>query len=431
LVQVCEAVIRLSLFGLMTLTIINTVNSALCLSLLLTGLQKRYADDEDFQLTTAEEVLLAKQAAELQDPDPPLSKPHAATATPKQPPHTVNAVKDMAPTASLQHSASLPNADTVTNAAAAEAACKPPAPALLHSVSLPAASPAAASEATAAAATPSQLPAAQPARESAPAVAQHTQDLPSSSAAAVDAVDAPAMSDGGSQRSRSRIWRPPFALSPGTSPQRSSGTSSHQAACRPQALTPAKQALNALAKAADSDRASDQAGIQSPQRSGAGPTLMPGVDSPLKALADQVGERALTKKRKSADSPAPPPGSPKRNQGSGDRQASKTSKMASFVKSAIQLLGSDTKTKKNGGGDMGQGDKEKGSRKAGKGADLKAIAARQMEAALGKQLAKTKPSGKLTTDMVGKHRGNWFHTQLCAHHLMHTMNGHRHQDTKS
>jgi len=374
------------------------------------GMQKRFADDEDFQLTTAETALLAKQAAELQDYD---QLPTAAT---QQAPPVVP-VKGSADAPALKHSTSMPASTAAAKAAAPaettapEAVMKPAHPVLLHSASMPAATTKAASAAAdeAKAAADEAKPAADEARAAAEqqawpqlpaglsALLNHvpssplrrsTQELHSGANAAVAAAAAPAaadangaanaaapaaasadgaataaaaapaVSEGASQKSQSKVWLPPFAFT--SSPQCSSGTSAQQAASSMPATTPAKatshtQALSCAAASVTAEKRS----------------LTEGPASPLGTLADQVGQRMLTKKRKSADGEL-------HDSQERDMQATHGSKSASF-RSALDSLGSDSQGKKA----MGVDGKEKTEGHAGR--SLQAIAAQQMAEALSKK----------------------------------------------
>ena len=349
-------------------------------------MQKHFADDEDFQLTTAETALLAKQAAELQDYD---QLPTAAT---KQAQSLVP-VKGSADVPALKHSTSMPASTPATKAAAPakttapEAVTKPAHSVLLHSASMPAAT---AHEAKAAAdevnavdgakvaaekqASP-QLPAGLHAllnRVPSSPLHRSTQELHSGAtspaAAAADgaataAAAVPAVSEGASQKSQSKIWRPPFAVS--SSPPRSSSTSAQQAAGSTPAGTPAEEASHtqALSRAA--------AGVTAEKR-----PMTEGPASPLSTLADKVGEmqRVLAKKRKC------PEGESHDSQ-EGDVQTTRGRKSASF-RSVLDSLGRESQGGKATGVDEGA-QKEKTNGHAGK--SLQAIAARQMAEALSKK----------------------------------------------
>ncbi len=361
-------------------------------------MQKHFRDDEDFQLTTAETALLAKQAAELQDYD------QLPTAAMQQAPPLVPALK---------HSTSLPASTAATKAAAPaetavpEAVMKPAHPVLLHSASMPAATTkaasAAADEAKAAAdeaeaagdeakvaaeqqASP-KLPAglnripSSPLRRStqelhsgvnaaaAPAAADGAA-LAAAPAAATAAADgaatadaAPAVSEGASKKSQSKIWRPPSAVS--HSPQRSSGTSAPQAASSTPAGTPTKEASHTQV------RSQAAAGVAAEKR-----PLTEGPASLLGALADKVGQnqRMLAKKRKC------PEGESLDSQ-ERDVQATRGSKSASFS-AVLDSLGRESRGKKAMGVNEGA-QKEKTHGHAGK--SLQAIAAQQMAEALSKK----------------------------------------------
>ena len=354
-------------------------------------MQKHFADDEDFQLTTAETALLAKQAAELQDYD---QLPSAAT---KQPQPLVP-VKGSADVPALKHSTSMPASTPATKAAAPaettapEAVTKPAHSVLLHSASMPAATTkaAAAHEAKAAAdevnavdgakvaaekqASP-QLPAGLHAllnRVPSSPLHRSTQELhsgatsPAAAAAAADGAAtaaAPAVSEGASQKSQSKIWRPPFAVS--SPPPCSSSTSAQQAANSTPAGTPAEEASHtqALSRAA--------AGVTGEKR-----PMTEGPAGPLSTLADKVGQmqRVLAKKRKC------PEGESHDSQ-EGDVQATRGRKSASF-RSVLDSLGRESQGGKATGVDEGA-QKEKTNGHAGK--SLQAIAARQMAEALSKK----------------------------------------------
>lgn len=316
-------------------------------------LQKRYADDEDFQLTTAETALLAKQAAALQDYDMP-STPAAVPAADVPQPQL-----DSAAASTLHHSASSPaGATTTKTAAAAEAAKKnaavkagtpapphfaPTAAARTEAASAPADEAKAAVKQQEAVLLPASLQAvlkrlpASPARRSTQELhsganaaspdAAGVAPVNSAAAGAADEADAAnsAASEGAMQKSPGKIWRPPFAIGQAASPQRSSESSLHQAASRSQASSPAKSA------------------------------------SPLKALAAQVGKQILTKKRKSME-----------------------------FTSALSSLGSDSKAEKGSAGDGGV-ETGAGQGHAAGSRDLRAIAAQQMARAMAKHKSSTAP----------------------------------------
>ena len=379
------------------------------------GMQKRFADDEDFQLATAETALLAKQAAELQDYD---QLPTAAT---QQAPPVVP-VKGSADAPALKHSTSMPASTAAAKAAAPaettapEAVMKPAHPVLLHSASMPAATTKAASAAAdeAKAAADEAKPAADEARAAAEQQAwpqlpaglsallnrvpssplrRSTQELHSGANAAVAAAAAPAaadangaanaaapaaasadgaataaaaapaVSEGASQKSQSKVWRPPFAVT--SSPQRSSGTSAQQAASSMPAGTPAKEPSHTQA------RSQAAAGVTAEKRS-----LTEGPASPLGALADKACQmqRMLAKKRKC------PEGESHDSQ-ERDMQATRGSKSARF-RSDLDSLARESQGKKAMEVDEGA-QKEKTNGHAGK--SLQAIAARQMAEALSKK----------------------------------------------
>ncbi|DBA87025.1 TPA: hypothetical protein ACH3X2_000400 [Trebouxia sp. C0005] len=357
--------------------------------------RKRFADDEDFQLTTAETALLAKQAVELQDYDQ-LPTPATQQAPPLAP------VKGSADVAALKHSTSMPATTPATKAAAPadttvpEAVMKPAHPVLLRSASMPAATTeaasaaadevkAAADEAKAAVdeakvaaenqASPT-LPAGQQAllnRVPSSPLRRSTQELHSGAngaahpatadGAATAAAAAPAVSEAASQKSQSKIWRPPFAVS--SSPQRSSGTSAQQTASSTPATTPAKQASHTQALSRATASATAEMG-----------SLTEGSASPLGALADQVGQmqRMVAKKRKCPDGEL-------HDSQERDIQAARGSKSASF-RSVLDSLGRKSPGKKAMAVDEGAL-KEKTNGHAGK--SLQAIAARQMAEALSKK----------------------------------------------
>jgi len=370
-------------------------------------MQKHFRNDEDFQLTTAETALLAKQAAELQDYD------QLPTAGTQQAPPLVP-VKGSADASALKHSNAMPASTAATKAAAPsettvpEAVMKPAHPVLLHSASMPAATTKAASsaadEAKAAAdeaeaavdeanvaaeqqASP-QLPASMqallnrvpssPLRRStqelhsganaaaaaaaAPAAANSAATAPTAATAAAAAA-APAASEGASQKSQSKIWRPPSAVS--SSPQRSSGTSAQQASSSTLAGTRTKEASHTQA------RSQAAAGVAAEKR-----PLTEGPASPLGALADKVGQnqRMLAKKRKC------PEGESLDSQ-ERDVQATRGSKSASFS-SVLDSLGRESQGKKAMGVNEGA-QKEKTHGHAGK--SLRAIAPQQMAEALSKK----------------------------------------------
>ena len=351
-------------------------------------MQKHFADDADFQLTTAETALLAKQAAELQDYD------QLPTAAMQQAPPVVP-VKGSTDAPALKHSTSMPATTAATKAAAPaettapEAVTEPAHPVLLHSASMPAAPTKAASAAAheaKVAADEVEVAAEQQASPKLPAGLQavlnrvpssplrrSTQELHSGANSPVAAAAAPAaanadgaatsaaaaaVSEGASQKSQSKVWLPPFAFT--SSPQCSSGTSAQQAASSMPATTPAKatshtQALSCAAASVTAEKRS----------------LTEGPASPLGTLADQVGQRMLTKKRKSADGEL-------HDSQERDMQATHGSKSASF-RSALDSLGSDSQGKKA----MGVDGKEKTEGHAGR--SLQAIAAQQMAEALSKK----------------------------------------------
>ena len=361
-------------------------------------MQKHFADDEDFQLTTAETALLAKQAAELQDYDQLLT----AAIQQAQP---LVPVKGSTDAAAIKHSTSMPASTPATKAAAPaettapEALIKPAHSVLLHSASMPAATTKAASAAAdevnavdgakvaAEKQASPQLPAGLHAllsRVPSSPLHRSTQELHSgaispaaaaaapaaaASAAATAAADgaataaAPAVSEGASQKSHSKIWRPPFAVS--SSPPRSSSASAQQAASSTPAGTPAKEALHtqALSRAA--------ADVTAEKR-----PMTEGPASPLSTLADKVGQmqRVLAKKRKC------PEGESYDSQ-EGDVQTTRGRKSASF-RSVLDSLGRESQGKKATGVDEGA-QKEKTNGHAGK--SLQAIAARQMAEALSKK----------------------------------------------
>ena len=365
-------------------------------------MQKRFRDDEDFQLTTAETALLAKQATELQDYD------QLPTAASKQAPPLVP-VKSSAGAPALKHSTSMPASTAATKASAPaetavpEAVMEPAHPVLLHSASMPAATTKAASAAAdeAKAAADEAEAAADEARAAAklPAGLNHipssplcrsTQALhsvanaavaaaavaapaaaPAATTAAADgaataAAAAPAVSEGASQKSQSKIWWPPSAVN--SSPQRSSGTSAPQAASSMPAGTPTKEASHTQA------RSQAAASVTAEQR-----PLTEGPASPLGALADKVGQnqRMHAKKRKCPDD-----GELLDSQES-DMQATRGSKPAGF-KSVLDSLGRGSQGKKAMGVDEGAQKEKKANGHAGK--SLQAIAARQMAEALSKKI---------------------------------------------
>ena len=318
-------------------------------------MQKRYADDEDFQLTTAETALLAKQAAALQDYDVP-SAPSAAPAADVPQPQL-----DSAAASTLHHSASSPAGATITKTATAaeaakeDAAVKPGSPVPQHSAPIAAARTEAASSPADEAKTAVKQQEAALLPASLQAVLnflmirrppRSTQELHSGASAAspdaagvapvnsaaagaadeADAADS-AASEGATQKSPGKIWRPPFATGQAASPQRSSESLLLQAASRSQASSPAKSA------------------------------------SPLKALAAQVGKQVLTKKRKSME-----------------------------FTSALSSLGSDSKAEKGGAGDGGAERGGSQGQAAGR-RDLRAIAAQQMARAMAKHKSTTSAAG--------------------------------------
>ncbi|KAL0036516.1 hypothetical protein WJX77_010974 [Trebouxia sp. C0004] len=355
--------------------------------------RKRFADDEDFQLTTAETALLAKQAAELQDYD---QLPTAAT---QQAPPVVP-VKGSADAPALKHSASMPATTAATKAAAPAETTAPEAvrkrahPVLLHSASMLTATTeavsAAADEAKTAAdetkvaaekqASP-QLPAGLQAllnRIPSSPLSRSTQELHSgakdaapaaadgaATAAAPAAADgsaaaaAPAELERASQKSKSKIWRPPFAAT--SSPQ---STSEQQAASSTPAGTPAREPLHTQA----TSRAA--AGVSAEKRS-----LTEGSASPWEPLADQVSQRMLSKKRKCTS------GEWLDSQVKRHVQAIRDSKSANF-RLAVNSLGCGSQGKEAMGMDEGP-QKEKTNMHAGR--SLQAVAAQQMAEALSKK----------------------------------------------
>ncbi len=378
-------------------------------------MQKRFRDDEDFQLSTAETALLARQAAELQDYD---QLPTAATKA--APP--VVPVKGSADVPKLKHSTSTPASTAATKAAAPaettvpEAVMKPSHPVLLHSASMPAATTtaaaAAANEAKAAAdeaeaavdeakvaaeqQAPPQLPAStqallnrvpsSPLRRSTQEVHSGANDAAAAAAngaataaaaangaataaaaangaATAAAAAAPAASEGASQKRQSKIWRPASAVS--SSPQRSSSTSAQQDASSMPAGTPAKEAAHTQA------RSQAAAGVAAEM----GP-LAEGPASPLGTLADKVGQmqRMHAKKRKCPEEEL-------HDSQQSDMQATCGSKSAS-VRSVLDSLGRESQRKKAMGVDEGA-QKQKSNGHAGK--SLQAIAAQQMAEALSKK----------------------------------------------
>ena len=246
----------------------------------LLRLQKRYADDEDFQLTPAQVTqLMTQQAAELEDTDisPPAIGPSLLLTQQTTPVHPAlehqPAQNVPAPSvaAALQTSASMPAA-AQGRAAEHETSPTPAAPALLQPASVPLTKPPhAAATASAAEAGRAQADAdVAPAGNALPGqvrqvphspVHRPCQELhsaasgfavtaasaaPSVVAAAAGAASLAANGDGGSsgnaapsaamsggqsQKSGSKVWLPPAAL---TSPQRSSGKIA--TACKPETL---------------------------------------------------------------------------------------------------------------------------------------------------------------------------------------------------
>ena len=207
-------------------------------------LQKRYAGDEDFQLTPAQaRELMALQAAELEDTDiPPVKVPSPLAALQATAP-TDSASGHESP--ALQTSASLPAAAAAARAAEPSAARE--SATLAHSVSMPLdnaaqiapsnvpAAPAIAASDTkaadaqgSAAAAPSdtakaadksptllkRVPYSPKQRSSSELHSAPSDDT--SPAAATAAAGSPEIS----QKSRSKVWLPPMALS---SPRRVSG----------------------------------------------------------------------------------------------------------------------------------------------------------------------------------------------------------------
>lgn len=368
-------------------------------------MQKRFQDDEDFQLSTAETALLAKHAAELQDYD------QLPTAAMQQPPPLVP-VKGSADTPALKHSTSMPASTAAAKAAAPadtaapEAVMKPAHPVLLHSASMPAATTkaasaaaredkaaadeaeAAADEANAAAddakvaaeqQAPSQLPAGRQAllnRVPSSPLHRSTQELHSGANAAVAAAvngaataaafaAAPAVSEGASQKSQSKIWRPPSAVS--HSPQRSSGTSAQQAASSRPAGTSTKEASHTQARSQAAAR------VTAEKR-----RLTEGPASPVGTLADKVGQnqRVLAKKRKCPDD------GELHDSQERDIQATRSSKSISF-RSVLDSLGRESQGKKATGVDEGAQKEKKTNGHASK--SLQAIAAQQMAESLSKK----------------------------------------------
>ncbi len=356
-------------------------------------MQKHFADDADFQLTTAETALLAKQAAELQDYD------QLPTAAMQQAPPVVP-VKGSTDAPALKHSTSMPATTAATKAAAPaettapEAVTEPAHPVLLHSASMPAAPTKAASAAAheaKVAADEVEVAAEQQASPKLPAGLQavlnrvpssplrrSTQELHSGANSPVAAAAAPAaanadgaatsaaaaaVSEGASQKSQSKVWRPPFAVT--NLPQRSSGTSAQQAASSMPAGTPAKEPSHTQA------RSQAAAGVTAEKRS-----LTEGPASPLGALADKACQmqRMLAKKRKC------PEGESHDSQ-ERDMQATRGSKSARF-RSDLDSLARESQGKKAMEVDEGA-QKEKTNGHAGK--SLQAIAARQMAEALSKK----------------------------------------------
>ena len=375
-------------------------------------MQKRFQDDEDFQLSTAETALLAKHAAELQDYD------QLPTAAMQQPPPLVP-VKGSVDTPALKHSTSMPASTAAAKAAAPadtaapEAVMKPAHPVLLHSASRPAATTkaasaaaredkaaadeaeaaadeaeAAADEANAAAddakvaaeqQAPSQLPAGRQAllnRVPSSPLHRSTQELHSGANAAVAAAvngaataaalaAAPAVSEGASQKSQSKIWRPPSAVS--HSPQRSSGTSAQQAASSRPAGTSTKEASHTQARSQAAAR------VTAEKR-----RLTEGPASPVGTLADKVGQnqRVLAKKRKCPDD------GELHDSQERDVQATRSSKSISF-RSVLDSLGRESQGKKATGVDEGAQKEKKSNGHASK--SLQAIAAQQMAESLSKK----------------------------------------------
>ena len=215
----------------------------------LLGLQKRYADDEDFQLTPAQAAqLMAQQAAELEDTDMlpaevPLP-PAALQTTPvhpapeRQAPHSVPAAAVLP---ALHTSASLPAAEAASapaataqgNAAESGAPLKPAAPALRQAASLPVAKPAQT------ALTGSAAKVVSISGDVLPHQVKHVSLSPGqrpsqglhSTATTSAAAGGPSKDESGgkSQKSGSKVWRPPAALA---SPQRSSGEPTQHSGCK-------------------------------------------------------------------------------------------------------------------------------------------------------------------------------------------------------
>ena len=331
----------------------------------------------------------------------PLTKPPAAAiqqvaaaAAGQQQPVTDDAVVNTAAGSSLQHSTSLPAGATLTKAAAAEAATKPKVPALLHSASMPAARAAEASAAAAVAAhthtSLQPIAAAQPTADRAPALpmSSSTQEPPpvvattvkasavaaatpaTTAAAPAPTANAPAaMSAGGSQKSRSKIWMPPSAINAAASPEHSSGTSTHQAASQAQAT--------AVSTAAAGDR-----------DSGAHTQGNKSSNKVLKRLAQEAGDRLFRKMRKSADSSASPVHSPKASSGGGvsDRPGGEAGKAAKFTAAVkVSPLGDDSKARRASEHGTSQSQKRKVNLKAINQHRLQAVAAQHARIALGKQ----------------------------------------------
>ena len=259
----------------------------------LLGLQKAYADDEDFQLTPAQAAqLIAQQAAELEDTDIPPPAQHITPVQPALEPQPSPNVSAAAVVAALETSASMPTAGAASTptagaastlatgaastpaagAASMQAAAQgkaaeretsptPAAPALLQAASVPLTKPphtataakagriqVSASVAQAANVLPGQLrhvphsPISKPSQDLHSAASGSAVTAagaaPSVVAAAADGgvgggscAPSAAMSGGHSQKSGGKVWLPPAALA---SPQRSSGMTA--TTCNPETL---------------------------------------------------------------------------------------------------------------------------------------------------------------------------------------------------
>ena len=260
-------------------------------------LQKRYADDEDFQLTPAQAAqLLAQQAAELEDADtpPPAIVPRPLPSQQTTPVHSAikrQPLQSVPAAAALQTSASMPAAGGASMPAAGgastpaaaqgraaehEALLRSGATALLQAASVPLTGPLHTAPATSAAkagrtqanadvaqaanALPGHLkrtpqsPVQRPSQELHPAasgsaVTAAGAAFPAVATGAADAATATAAGSGGgapsaalsggqSQKSGDKVWLPPAALA---SPQRSSGKTI--TACKPETLYRSKVCL--------------------------------------------------------------------------------------------------------------------------------------------------------------------------------------------